>query len=120
MDIELHSQNGILIAELHNFLLGTPQDVLDVLGSFYPEPVEGVIIHAINLPAEFFQLRTRLAGEILQKFANYRLKIAIVGDFAQYNSQALAAFIYECNRGRDFFFVATRSEALQRLGAIIP
>jgi len=31
---------------------------------------------------DFFDLSTGLAGEILQKFVNYHVKIAIVGDFS--------------------------------------
>lgn len=56
-----------------------------------------------------------VAGEILQKFVNYGVKLAIVGDFSRYDSKALADFIYESNQGRHFFFAATHAEALSRL-----
>ena len=64
---------------------------------------------------DFFILRTRLAGDILQKFINYKMKIAIYGDYSNYTSKTLRDFIYESNAGRDVFFVATREEALDRL-----
>ncbi len=66
----------------------------------------------------FFSLRSGLAGEILQKFINYHVKLAIYGDFSQYTSQALHDFIYECNKGKDVFFTATKEEAIQRLAAV--
>ena len=67
--------------------------------------------------SDFFILSTGLAGEILQKFINYQVNIAIYGDFSQYTSKPLKDFIYECNRGRDIFFMATKEEAVQALAA---
>lgn len=120
MQAELHEDQGLFIAEVsgEGVALQTPQDVLDLFGNFYPQHIDGMILYADNLPPEFFQLRTRLAGEILQKFVNYGIKLAIVGDFSQYDSKALGDFIYESNRGRHFFFVQTRDEALERLAAV--
>ena len=37
---------------------------------------------------DFFILSTQLAGEILQKFINYRVKMAIYGDYSHYTSRA--------------------------------
>ena len=65
----------------------------------------------------FFRLSTGLAGEVLQKFINYRMKLAIVGDFSGYTSKPLKDFIYESNSGRDIFFVATQEEALKKLAS---
>lgn len=64
---------------------------------------------------DFFILSTGLAGEILQKFINYHIKAAIYGDYSHYTSKPLRDFIYESNNGHDFFFVATREEAIERL-----
>jgi hypothetical protein len=76
MEIELYRHNGVPIAEVtadaaDTVMLGTPQDALDLFGSFFPEHIAGVIVSEANLLPEFFDLRTRLAGEILQKFVNY-------------------------------------------------
>ena len=67
---------------------------------------------------DFFILSTGVAGEILQKFINYQFKAAIYGDYSRYTSKPLRDFIRESNRGRDFFFVPTREEAIQRLKEI--
>ena len=66
---------------------------------------------------DFFILSTQLAGEILQKFINYRVKMAIYGDYSRYTSKPLHDFIYESNQGKDFFFVATKEEALEKLSS---
>ena len=67
---------------------------------------------------EFFSLRSGLAGEILQKFINYQVKLAIYGDFSQYTSRALRDFMLECSHGRDIFFTSTKEDAIQRLAAV--
>jgi len=64
---------------------------------------------------DFFRLKTGLAGEILQKFVNYRMKIAIVGDFSIYTSKSLKDFIYESNKGKHIFFVPSEKEAIEKL-----
>lgn len=64
---------------------------------------------------DFFILSTGLAGEVLQKFINYHVKAAVYGDYARYTSKPLRDFIYESNNGHDFFFVATRQEAIEKL-----
>lgn len=69
------------------------------------------------LSEDFFELRTGLAGEILQKFVDYRVRTAIYGYFSGYASEALKALMRESNRGRDVFFVETREEAVRRLAA---
>ena len=64
---------------------------------------------------DFFILSTGVAGEILQKFINYHVRAAIYGDYSRYTSKPLKDFIYESNQGKDFFFVATKEEAIQKL-----
>jgi len=67
------------------------------------------------LHRDFFDLKTGLAGEILQKFSNYRVKLAIVGDFEEVKSKSLRDFIRESNRGRTVNFVNSVEEAVERL-----
>ena len=64
---------------------------------------------------DFFILSSGLAGEILQKFINYGIKLAIYGDYSKYTSKPLKDFIYESNQGKDTFFVATEHEAIEIL-----
>ena len=51
----------------------------------------------------------------MQKLINYKMKLAIIGDFSNHESNALNAFIYECNQWNDIFFVESEVEALNRL-----
>ncbi|WQD36273.1 DUF4180 domain-containing protein [Sphingobacterium spiritivorum] len=65
----------------------------------------------------FFDLRTGIADEILQKFSNYRVQLAIVGEYSKYNSKSLTDFIYESNKGRHINFVNSMEEALNVLSS---
>ncbi len=90
-------------------------EALDFVGNAYYQGAEAVIVRAENLGPDFFKLETGLAGELLQKFANYGMKLAIIGGFEKYQSKSLDALIRECNRGSQVFFVPDRESALSRL-----
>ena len=53
----------------------------------------------------------------MQKFVNYGVRCAIYGDYSRYTSKPLRDFIYESNKGKDVFFVATKEEAVDMLAA---
>lgn len=93
-------------------------DAVDVIGQTYGSEAELIVIPVGRLGADFFTLRTRVAGEMLQKFVNYRLRVAIVGDIAEHveSSSALADFVRESNRGNQVWFAASREELESRLG----
>ncbi len=66
-----------------------------------------IVVPVRRLDASFFQLRSGLAGGVLQKAMNYNFKVAVIGDIEDYvaASTALRDFVIECNRGRDIFFL---------------
>jgi len=73
----------------------------------YPELARWVAVPVERLDEAFFQLRTRVAGEIVQKFVTYHMGLAIVGDISRHteDSRALRDFVRECNRGTQTWFV---------------
>ena len=81
----------------------------------YETGISRLAISKETLCGDFFVLSTGVAGEILQKFINYRFQVAIYGDYTGYTSKPLRDFIRESNRGRDFFFVPTRADAVEKL-----
>lgn len=92
-------------------------DVLDLIGSAMGHGAELVVVPAERLPDDFFVLRTGLAGEVAQKFVNYRIRLVIVGDISQHvaKSSALSAFVSESNRSGQLWFVATKEELDEKL-----
>ena len=89
---------------------------LDLLMSAkYDAGTKAIIVDKKLVVEDFFVLSSGLAGEILQKYMNYGGKIAIYGDYSHYTSKPLKDFIYESNKGKDIFFVATKEEAIQKI-----
>jgi len=117
MIIETHNINDTRIAEVisEGNTINAIEDALDLLGNLYFQGFDKVVIHEKNITPDFFDLKSGIAGEILQKFSTYRIRLAIVGDFAKYTSKSLIDFIFESNKGRHINFVPTRTEAIKIL-----
>ena len=98
--------------------LSSEGDALDLIGDAFGHGAELVLV-PVDFTDEFFTLSSRLAGEIVQKFVNYRLRLVIIGDISQRTaaSTALRDFVYEANRGDHLWFVATTEELDERLTA---
>jgi hypothetical protein len=118
MELKIIETGQYKIAELiaDGVIITSEQDALDYMATAGYSGAGALIVHESQLPPEFFDLKTRLAGDILQKFSNYRMKLAIIGDFDKYESSSLQAFIRESNRGNLVFFVPDREAAIDRLG----
>jgi hypothetical protein len=110
----LHTINEQEIAEIKadNTTIDSAQQFLEVAMNL---PTDKIVIHKENLNESFFDLRSGLAGEILQKVANYRLRLGIVGDYSGYDSKSLRDFIYESNKSNKIVFVGTVEEALKKI-----
>lgn len=59
----------------------------------------------------------RFAGDVLQKYVNNKIQLAIVGQFTIVESKGLHSFIIESNRGRSVFFFEDTKMAIQKLFA---
>ena len=87
------------------------RDILDfMMTANYRDNCASLIIYKESLNDDFFDLKTGFAGEVLQKFSNYKMKLAIIGDFSLYRSRSLNDFINESNRGNTIFFVSSLEE----------
>ena len=118
MKLELVGRNSDIV-RIHSdeCVITDGQSVLDLIATVsYETHCSKLVIDKSAIAEEFFRLATGVAGEVLQKCVNYRVKMAIVGDFSKYTSKPLRDFIYESNKGKDFFFVGTLEDAIERLG----
>jgi len=116
--IKYHNDNTpYIVAEVRKGFAGinTSDDILDIIGEVGIKECSRVIIHSESFSKDFFDLRSGLAGEILQKFSNYRMKLAIIGDFSDLKSRSWRDFIRESNRGRKVNFVKSVEEAIASL-----
>lgn len=119
MKIETHEINDSKIIELisEDIFINNIEDGLDLLGNLYYNDYDKIIIYDKNITPEFFDLKNGIAGEILQKFSNYRVRLAIVGDFSNYESKSFKSFIYESNKYQQINFVTSQSEAIKALSS---
>lgn len=117
MHFESHTRNNIRIAEVlsDNTIIQTAEDGLDLLGNLYYQGFDRMIVYSKNITPDFFDLKNGLAGEILQKFSNYRIRLAIVGDFSAYTSKSITDFMFESNNGKQVNFLNSVEEALEKL-----
>ena len=118
MNIEHIKDNGMDLAVVSSDrkIIVDTQSALDLAMTVkYETGACHIVLDKKLICEDFFILSTGIAGEILQKFVNYHVRTAIFGDYSRYTSKPLRDFIYESNRGKDFFFVATREEAIEKL-----
>jgi hypothetical protein len=92
------------------------QDALDLVVACIERHTAAALLHGDALTERFLDLRTGLAGAILQKFVNYQLCVAVLvpgtipeGRFAEY--------VREANRGGHVRVFADRAAAEAWLGA---
>ncbi len=117
MDLEIIEIKKVKFARLisKDSKIKTTQEATDLMGNADYNGAKNVILEENNLSPEFFDLKTGMAGEILQKYSNYHMKLAIIGEFEKFNSKALNAFIIECNRGNHIFFVPDFDSAIEKM-----
>ena len=117
MEINLYEYQNVTIAEIDavDIIIHNAQDALDILANCAYQGASKIIVQANHIVPEFFDLKTGIAGEILQKFSTYQMQLAIVGDFSQYNSKSLRDFIFESNKVGRINFVASIEKAREKL-----
>jgi hypothetical protein len=76
MEEFMNEERNILLASDRGISIRSFDDISDALGAC--SGAEGLLLTEEELSSEFFDLRTGLAGELFQKFTNYRLRLAIV------------------------------------------
>ena len=115
MEIKIHTINDRKIAEIisDDIVLQTVEDAVDLIGNMSYQGFDKLIIHEENIISDFFELKNKIAGNILQKFSQYSMPLAIIGDFEKYESKSLNDFIFESNKGSQINFVTTIEDGLK-------
>lgn len=117
MDVKIIKEYPVTIAVVNSdeIVISDTQSTLDFMASVcHMTDCNCIVLNKAAICEDFFKLSTGIAGEILQKFINYNLRFAIIGDFSNYTSKPLKDFIYESNNGNHILFVGTEEEAINR------
>ncbi|NVI88758.1 DUF4180 domain-containing protein [Actinomadura sp. BRA 177] len=116
--IQERAGTTVLVCDPDGPPVATERDALDLIGATY-HGAEVVAVPASRLDERFFTLGTRFAGDIMQKFVNYRVRLAVVGDVSRHvaASPALAALVRESNAAGHVWFVPDLDALHARLRA---
>ncbi|MGV1790190.1 DUF4180 domain-containing protein [Rhizobium sp. A37_96] len=111
------SGRKVVIGDDSGPILASERDVNDWISAAWDADAKLVVVPTSRLNEEFFQLSTRIAGAVIQKFVNYRSQLVILGDISQWvaGSNALRDFVYESNKGREVWFLPDMDALAQRL-----
>jgi uncharacterized protein DUF4180 len=119
--IEQRAGVPVLMCDPAGPAIASTQDALDLIGAAFAG-AEVVAVPAGRLDESFFSLGTGFAGEVMQKFVNYRLRLAVVGDISRHieASAALRALVRESNVADHVWFVPDLDALDTRLRAAAP
>ncbi|MDR1023859.1 MAG: DUF4180 domain-containing protein [Prevotellaceae bacterium] len=107
-----------ILAVPENTVINTVDDMLDLMMNMqHQHNCNTLIIDSKQLNPAFFDLKTGFAGEMLQKFSTYRMRLGITGDFSVYRSKSLHDFIRESNKRGKIVFADTAENAKALIGA---
>ncbi len=117
MPVTLHTAHNINYVECHptEFVIQNERDILDLVAMCGEVQATSVIIYETNLSPDFFDLKTKFAGTLFQKFANYRLRGAVIISPDNISSERFKELIVECNRGNLFRFFEEKEAAAKWL-----
>jgi hypothetical protein len=107
------------VYEPDGFIVKDAEDILGIIAEAGMNECNGIIMDSESFDPRFFDLKTGIAGEILQKFSNYRMKLVLTGDFSNFASNSLRDFIRECNRGNTIRFLPDADEGMRWLQAVL-
>lgn len=91
--------------------------ILDLLAESAGRGVATVAVPVARLDPAFFDLASGVAGELVQRLANYRIRLAVVGELPAraLESRAFAAFVREGNRRTTTLFAPSFDDLCRRL-----
>lgn len=105
-----HAPDGVTLA--------SEADALDLIGEAMGAEADVVVVPADRVADAFYTLGSGIAGQVVLKFAGYRVRLVVVGDLTErLTSDSFRAFVYEINKGKDIWFLADQRELAARLGA---
>jgi hypothetical protein len=113
-----HGGRPVLVCAAEGPVIAVPQDAMDLIATTFGRTTT-VALPAGRLDDRFYDLRTGLAGEVMQKFVNYRVRLVVLGDISTHTagSDALRDLVRESNRGDHIWFVADLDELDARFAA---
>lgn len=96
-------------------VLSSEQEALDLVGICGGEGTDTILLYDTNLGEDFYNLKTGLAGALLLKWTNYRIRVAAIIPQERIGSGRFHEMVIESNRRNDFRVFADRENAIEWL-----
>ncbi|HEY9061389.1 MAG TPA: DUF4180 domain-containing protein [Pseudobacteroides sp.] len=91
--------------------LGSEQDALDLIALCGENDTNLLMLHGNVLSEDFFKLKTKVAGDMMQKFVNYHMKVALVLPNDSTSKGRFKEMVSESNKGSQFRVFIDREDA---------
>ncbi len=91
--------------------LSTENDTLDLISLCWEHETNALMIHYAALSEDFFKLKTKLAGNMIQKFTNYGIKAAAIISQETIQTGRFKEMAMETNKGNHFRLYESKEEA---------
>lgn len=91
--------------------LSTENDALDLIALCWEHESNALLIHYSTLSEDFFKLKTKVAGNIIQKFINYGIKAATIVPLETIQKGRFKEMAMETNKGNHFRLYESKEEA---------
>lgn len=91
--------------------LSTEQDAVDIVALCKENDSDLLLLHSQALSEDFFKLRTGVAGQMIQKWINYRVKTAAVIPKELVLQGKFKEMAFESNKSNHFRVFETRDDA---------
>ncbi|MDK8183349.1 DUF4180 domain-containing protein [Paenibacillus sp. UMB4589-SE434] len=91
--------------------LSTENDALDLIAICWEHEANALMVHYATISADFFKLKTKVAGNMIQKFINYGIKAAVIIPPETIQKGRFKEMAMETNKGNHFRLYESIEEA---------
>src|SRR6185295_14368185 len=105
----MNEERRIIVASDAGISIRSFADISNALGECLGSG--GLILTESDLAPEFFDLRSGLAGELFQKFINYKVRVALVVPNPKTHGERFSELAYEHRSHSVIRFVRSQDEA---------
>ena len=115
--LKIVEKNGVVFAECEpaEKLISSEQDAVDLIGLCGYHQTNNLLLYAKNIDANFFDLKSTLAGGVLQKCINYYMGVAMVLLSDIEHNKRFSEMTLEANKGNHFRIFENRAKAVEWL-----
>lgn len=120
MDYKVTKQGFKKIVEIlpDSGLITDENSALDLVSFCGGENSEILLLYSTNLSEDFYDLKTGLAGKVLLKLSNYRIRAAAVIPPEKVGNVRFYEMVLESNRRDEFNVSSTRANVLKWIDQI--